>query len=363
MNLTLTPMTSLNSTTHGNESLTGAALSIDQRHYASLDGLRGVAALLVVVFHAGPFFGKIVPGGYLAVDMFFVLSGFVIEHAYGKRLRDDLGVWGFTKLRLIRFYPLYLVGLLAGVALELLLHFVHAKNSTSIDSIATQFSFAAFFVPAVFEADAFPLNIPAWSLFFELLVNVLFALFAPRLKNAVLVVVAAVSLLIFSVYFLQGSGQMPGPQVQDMPMAFLRTVFSFTMGVLVYRYRRPFSVDPVVFLLAICFLFLLPVSQDYRKLFDLTCIAFILPAVVWMAAGGEPRVFKGGFAILGSISYGIYAIHYPLIWLIRGFADRMKLPMVPVGIGMLMALVVVCYWLDKDYDQPARGWLKRKFAS
>ncbi|MFP8781166.1 acyltransferase family protein [Hydrogenophaga sp. RWCD_12] len=356
-------MTSQNPITHANESLKGSALSVDHTHYAALDGLRGVAALLVVVFHAGPFFGKIVPGGYLAVDMFFVLSGFVIEHAYGQRLRDNLGVWGFTKLRLIRFYPLYLAGLLAGVALELLLHFMHAKNSISLDVIAIQFSFAALFVPAVFEADAFPLNIPAWSLFFELLVNVLYALFAPRLKTAALVLVAAVSLLIFGLYIALGSGQMPGPQVHDMPMAFLRTVFSFTVGVLVYRYRRPFSIDPGVFLLAICFLFLLPLPQEYRKAFDLICIAIVLPAIVWVAAGGEPRIFKSGFAVLGAISYGIYAIHYPLIWLVRGFADRLKLPMAPVGVGMLLALVVVCYWLDKYYDQPVRGWLKRKLTS
>src|SRR5215210_2241655 len=91
--------------------------------YHSLNGLRGLAALIVVLFHAAALIGtQLAPGGYLAVDLFFILSGFVIAHAYDHRFAEGLGPLAFIRYRIIRFYPLYLLGLAIGaswLALEL----------------------------------------------------------------------------------------------------------------------------------------------------------------------------------------------------------------------------------------------------
>ena len=82
--------------------------------YEILDGLRGVAALLIVAYHlfetysTGPA-GQIINHGYLAVDFFFVLSGFVIGYAYDDRW-DRMTVWSFFKRRVIRLHPMVVYG-------------------------------------------------------------------------------------------------------------------------------------------------------------------------------------------------------------------------------------------------------------
>lgn len=332
----------------------------DLKHYTALDGMRGVAALLVVLFHADPFFGQLVPGGYLAVDMFFVLSGFVIEHAYGQKLRSGMNLWMFTKLRLIRFYPLYLLGLAAGILLELVLIQVGAKNSISYERLLAQAALAVLFIPAFFEIDAFPLNIPSWSLFIEIVVNVAYGATLARLNSRVLYVIAFVSLSALVGYLYVNNNAMPGPQNLELPFALARAVFSFTVGVIIYRHRKAFTIRPVWVLLSVLVLLSVPVSDGYRFFYDLTCIVVVFPMLVWVAAGTEDQSVSKWMLVLGGISYGIYAIHYPLIWLVRGMADKLNFPMPLAGTLLVVGLVVVCYMLDKFFDQPVRSWLKAK---
>lgn len=336
------------------------ALRPDFKHYIALDGMRGLAALLVVIFHATPFFGQIAPGGYLAVDMFFVLSGFVIEHAYGEKLRSSLCLWSFTKLRLIRFYPLYLMGLAAGIALELLLMKIGAKNAISFEALLPQIAIALVLIPAFFEIDSYPLNIPAWSLFIELLVNIAYGATASRLKNRLLYTIAISSFVLFVAQLQLNESGMPGPHVRDLVTAITRAIFSFTMGVIVYRHRRFFNIDPVWVLLLILLLLVVPIPDDYRRGYDLICIAFALPLLVWIAAGTDARYFRNSMIVLGGISYGVYAIHWPVLWIVRGAAAKLNLSLPLAGIAMLVGLVGVCYLLEKIYDQPLRNWLKRR---
>ena len=76
-----------------------------------LDGLRGIAALVVVLLHIPQFIkDDTFPEGYLAVDLFFVISGVVIRQAYEHRLESELSVWRFAWLRIVRLYPLYMLG-------------------------------------------------------------------------------------------------------------------------------------------------------------------------------------------------------------------------------------------------------------
>jgi peptidoglycan/LPS O-acetylase OafA/YrhL len=85
-------------------------------HFNTLDGIRGLAAILVVIFHAEQFFGaRPFPKSYLAVDVFFLLSGAVVANAYEHRLQSDMSLARFTWLRIVRIYPLYLLGTVLGV--------------------------------------------------------------------------------------------------------------------------------------------------------------------------------------------------------------------------------------------------------
>ena len=338
----------------------GNSFNQKHTHIATLDGIRGVAALLVVMFHADPFFGQLVSGGYLAVDMFFVLSGFVIEHAYGQKLRGGMNLWMFTKLRLIRFYPLYLLGLAAGILLELVLIQVGAKNSISYERLIAQAALAVLFIPAFFETDAFPLNIPSWSLFIEIVVNIAYGATIARLSGRVLYGIATLSLSILIGYLYFNNNAMPGPQNLQLPFALARAIFSFTVGVVIYRHKRLFTIRPAWVLLSVLVLLSVPVSDSYRFFYDLTCIVVVFPLLVWAAADNDDQSFSKWMLILGGISYGIYAIHYPLIWLVRGLADKLNFPMALAGILLVTGLVVVCYVLDKFFDQPVRSWLKAK---
>lgn len=83
--------------------------------FHALGALRGVAAIGVVIFHFQHFFPPdSVPGGYLAVDLFFIMSGVVLSHAYEPRFQNGMGAREFMRARLIRLYPLYFLGFIAG---------------------------------------------------------------------------------------------------------------------------------------------------------------------------------------------------------------------------------------------------------
>ncbi|TXN04312.1 acyltransferase family protein [Methylobacterium sp. WL103] len=149
--------------------------------FALLDGLRGVAAILVVVRHAPNLFG-LQPGAvetHLAVDLFFVLSGFVLAHAYAARVRDGLPARAFLRIRVIRLYPLYALGLALTVAVALLSFAVGQGPGFSPSAMALSTLCSALMLPtppavSTLPAAIFPLNFPSWSIFFELIANMAF---------------------------------------------------------------------------------------------------------------------------------------------------------------------------------------------
>lgn len=177
----------------GRDTASGAA------RYHALDGLRGIAALLVAAFHIGQRYAQTTPAGYLAVDLFFALSGFVIAANYASRLQEGLGAARFMALRLVRLYPLYLLGTLIGVTREafhlgVVYADMHCHNQFTVCVAA-----AVTMVPVLPDA-LFPFNGPAWSLLMELVVNGLFALWLYRCGQwslAALTLVGAVVMLLF----------------------------------------------------------------------------------------------------------------------------------------------------------------------
>ena len=142
----------------------GASAVAEGRVFHTLDALRGIAAIGVVVFHMSKLFTPIAtPGGYLAVDLFFMMSGVVLSHAYEPRFRAGMGTLDFMRARLIRLYPLYLAGALFGIVVTLASW--RGRNSQNWDSssLSQAVALALFFLPN-FSArpvnEIFPLNIP-----------------------------------------------------------------------------------------------------------------------------------------------------------------------------------------------------------
>ncbi len=150
--------------------------------FTTLDALRGAAAVIVVAYHAGT---RRVPGGYLAVDLFFALSGFVLAHNYGGALNGWRDAGAFMVRRLIRLYPLYGLALAVGFGVHMVATLPAGTfwPSRALGTLAANAVFAPAAPAFLVTWHLYPFNPPAWSLFFELAVNALFALAAPFLRG------------------------------------------------------------------------------------------------------------------------------------------------------------------------------------
>ena len=203
------------------------AFSDTKPHYALLDGLRGVAALLVVWYHvfegfsfAGNTIIEHINHGYLAVDFFFILSGFVISYAYDDRWAKGFTMKQFFVRRLIRLHPMVIMGALIGTVTFCLQGCVqwdgtHVATSAIMWALLMAICFLPAYPGAPYEVrgngEMFPLNGPAWSLFFEYIGNICYALFIRRLSNKALgwlTLLLGAGLASFALFDLVGYGML-----------------------------------------------------------------------------------------------------------------------------------------------------------
>ena len=208
----------------------------EARSFVTLDGLRGVAAFAVMMFHTNPFIGRQVPEAFLAVDFFFALSGFVIAHAYTERLRTGMSPRSFLVLRLVRLYPLYILGTAIGILILPL-----TSQADGVSQLAIEIAAAVLFLPSPVTELLYPFNFPAWSLFHELLINGAFAALNNLLSRVVLCGIAAISAVILAGYAIWLGSLDTSNSWVHFEGGFVRVSFSFFAGVLVYRIwqKRP----------------------------------------------------------------------------------------------------------------------------
>lgn len=383
--------------------ISSAAFTDTKPHYALLDGLRGVAAILVLWFHVFEGFAfagqqpliDSVNHGYLAVDFFFILSGFVISYAYDDRWGRTLTLGNFFKRRLIRLHPMVVMGALIGVVAFLAQGGVQ-WDGTRVATSAVMLSLlcAMFFIPAVpgcgYEVrgngEMFPLNGPAWSLFFEYIGNLLYALFIRRLSTralAVLVALLGVAMVWFVGFDVSGYGSFGVGWTLDAMNFFgglLRMLFPFTAGMLLARVFRPVRVRGAFWLctLALLVLFHVPYLQFAQPLacgltanglYEVFCIAVCFPALVWLGASGvtTDRRSTQICTFLGDISFPLYIVHYPLMYLFYAWLiDTRQYTLAetwPMALLVCVLNVALAYFCLKCFDEPVRRWLTSRFVS
>ena len=367
--------------------ISAAAFSDTKPHYDLLDGLRGVAALTVVCFHlfeayATSHLDQRINDGYLAVDFFFILSGFVVGYAYDDRW-TKMTVREFLTRRLVRLQPMVVIGALIGAVMFYTQGCpVWDVSAVPVAMLLVATLMNAFMIPATPGAEIrgvgemYPLNGPAWSLFFEYIGNVLYALFIRRLSTralAVLVAAAGCGLAAFSVW---------GP-LGDICVGFsltgenivggsLRLLFAFPAGLLLSRVFRPVRVRGAFWIgtLAVVALASVPRIGGSEHLwmngvYDALCAVVLFPLIVWIGASGKTtdRVTSRICKFLGDISYPLYMVHYPFIYLYYAWVKNENLTFgqsLP-GAAALVAGSVALAWLClRFYDEPVRRFLSKR---
>ena len=328
-----------------------------------LDGLRGLAALAVLSYHlSAPGFAH----GYLAVDFFFMLSGFVVTLAYQQRLDEGLPLRDFLAVRVARLYPLYLLGLALGAIVAL----PHAVAGGGILRLLAASGVGAIFLPAPFaiagSTDLFPFNLALWSLIFEVLANVGHALLLRRRSERWLQgTVAAAAVLLVWQAVAYGSLDL-GSRFPTLAGGLVRVCFGYGMGVLLYRvWCRDVARlrVPAVAVAAVLLGVLAAPLLGWR--YDACCVLVVFPVLL---LGGAYAQVSGPWtricAELGAVSYAVYVLHVPLIAianaLVRQSHVAVRLHTLQVVAGCF--IVGAAYLADKVYDAPARAFLKGRLT-
>ena len=341
-----------------------------KQHFLALDGLRGVAALTVMVMHRGRWFYE--PGGflghaYLAVDFFFLLSGFVVAFAYEDRLRSGMTFLKFARLRLIRLYPLIFLGMLIGGGWAWAQFAFDLPGSRQTGDLGAGLARHLLLIPTLGKnpAGIFPLNGPAWSLFFEIVINLVYALSLRWMRLRWVIAVIVLSAMALGFYALQGDvdvGAAPGSFWGGFP----RTAFGFYGGVLLYRLMRmqrlPTLGAPIWLLgLALIAVFTTPHLRAANPIFDLACLFVVFPVILVLGAHAATGWTDGINRVSGALSYPVYVLHYPLYMVVGGLLLKAGAPLDPPLQGLFAAAVVlVVSWAAlKLYDEPLRAWLSK----
>lgn len=344
-----------------------------KQHFELLDGLRGIAALAVVIFHfmewIFPDSSKNVIGhGFLAVDFFFCLSGFVIGYAYDDRIRK-MGRGAFFKARLIRLHPLVVLGSVLGL-LGFLLDPFASPPGYHAGKLALLFVCSLFLIPLpLMEERAFnlfALNAPSWSLFWEYVANVFYAFVLYKVGRrplAALTILGAAGICFVS----YRAGNLLGGWSKDTFIdGGARVGYSFLAGLLLYRsnwiIKNRFGFAGLAILLA--FAFLLPGSR-WNWLTEALVVLLYFPLLVSLGAGSDlsPQ-WKKICRFSGNISYPLYMTHYAVIWVFGNYytnekpsADKLPFIVIP---GIIV-LVAIAYLVMVFYDLPLRRYLTKRW--
>lgn len=361
-------------------------------HYPILDGLRGIAALIVVGFHifepnATNSLDQFINHGYLAVDFFFILSGFVIGYAYDDRW-NRMTLSGFFKRRLVRLQPMVVMGMIIGACL---FYFSDSPKWPMIHTIplwavilTMLVGFTLIPLPPSMDIrgwqEMHPLNGPGWSLFYEYVANILYAIGVRKFSKKALTVLVMISGAYLIYYAVNSkSGDLMGGWTlnrEQLTIGFTRLMYPFFGGLLLSRMiniskiKGSFLISSALIALV---LFMPRIGgEDHRwmnGLYESLTVVLIFPAIIYIAASGA--VSKGIESnlckFLGDISYPIYITHFPLIYVYSAWLSNnpqadtgMK---VVYGFLTFIGAILIGYLSLRFYDEPIRKWLQKKLGN
>ena len=382
--------------------ISSSAFTDTKPHYELLDGLRGVAALLVVFYHIFEGFSFAGGGtlittinhGYLAVDFFFILSGFVIGYAYDDRW-DRMTTWDFFKRRLVRLHPMVIMGTLLGASL---FYFSACSAFPMVMQtpwwnvlLMTLLGCLMFPTPTSWDIRGWwetnALNGPTWSLMWEYIANVLYALFIRRFSKLALGIFVGLSACLTldvtlnidtfgllssrgeAAYTLIGGWSLTPGQLY---IGISRLLYPFFMGLLLSRIGKLVKVKRGFYWcsLLVTVILVMPriggeTSQWMNGVYEAVSVLALFPLIVAMGAGsnvtGKRSVALCKF--LGELSYPLYITHFPLIYMQIAWARNN--PDAPAGMHLFIAVsvfvlsIAIAYACLKLYDEPVREWLKQ----
>lgn len=352
--------------------MTAGGIAHARHVFSTLDLIRGLLCLLVVLWHAAIALnvGDLPMTLPFAVDVFFVLSGFVVAHAYLHKFEAGMSVGTFVLIRLIRFYPLLFLGLMIGVVLFSAQRYVGDGGAIGVGDVLNllpQFLFLP--VSPTFSDVLFPLNGPAWSLFAEMLINIVFALTWrwASIRNLMLVVLAG-GLAVVVVTMIYG-GHETGYSWSTFAGLVARVVFGFPAGVLLYRLyqagKRPPAIPGWLVLLGLGGAFMISAPEPIMPYWHALFVVVVCPGIVWLGVAAPlGPLGTAAASFFGGLSFAIYALHHPILGLLIGI-DAKTLALMPaqpwLAIGFLVVFAVFAAWAaDRIWDKPATRLLKAR---
>ncbi|PYD48456.1 acyltransferase family protein [Novacetimonas pomaceti] len=342
-----------------------------RHHYAALDGVRGFAALSVMIFHLGHWLdvpGLAVNSG-LAVDLFFCLSGYVLSLSYGTRMmgQGSLSMGQFLFRRLVRLMPVIVVATVIGAAYVLSRGHLNGEVA-SYGVFLTAVLLSLLDIPylsaprVIGGPQVFPLNGPQYSLFLELFIN-LFWWATRRIDQRYLsLAIIVICLPLVGIYGLGG----------DVPATFLsgfpRVGASFFIGVALYRFAPSIPavmtgrITFVASLSVMALLFFWPYAVSRGV--ELAWIAVFSPLLV--ISGARVRLSSGLSRISllgGELSYPLYALHYPVFCWVNGlFQATMHARMAQIEAPLVLVMAIaISFGVLKGIDEPLRQVISSRY--
>lgn len=342
-------------------------------HFDILDGLRGVAALAVVIFHFmevaySDYSKNFIAHGFLAVDFFFCLSGFVIAYAYDGRI-EQMGVAEFLKSRLIRLHPLVILGSVLGLLGFFFDPFGGHPELYGVGRLSLIFLCSILLIPFPVMPDRFfnlfGLNAPAWSLFWEYVANLLYALVLYRLGRRWLFLLLLLSAGALCLVMYRTGNLLGGWAGENFWDGCARVAYSFLAGMLIYRSRWIIKTGLGFIELAIglALAFVVPFST-WNWLTELLTVLFYFPLLIALGAGATLTPGLRKLCVLsGNLSYPLYMTHYAVLWTFADYYNTHKpgtAQLFWIILVSVILLVGVAYIAMRGYDLPIRTYLNRK---
>jgi peptidoglycan/LPS O-acetylase OafA/YrhL len=344
-----------------------------KQHFDILDGLRGISALSVVVFHFTEFIypnssENFIGHGFLAVDFFFCLSGFVIGYAYDDRI-GKMGVLEFFKSRIIRLHPLVILGSVLGLLGFLFDPFGGHPELYGAGKLMLIFLSSILLIPypAMPERyfNLFSFNAPSWSLFWEYVANIFYAFVLYKISRRYLLLLTILSAAALCFVGYRAGALLGGWDGSSFWDGGARIAFSFMAGLLVYRSNWIIKTKLGFLALSVLlvFAFIMP-NFKWNWLAELMVVLIYFPLLVALGAGATLTEGVKKFCVFsGKISYPLYMTHYAGIWIFGNYYTSHKpgtTQLVFIVIAGVLILVGISYLAMVIYDMPIRKYLSDK---